>query len=113
MGDQHGADDSSSVSPTDALSHPLRRHLVEYLLHWEGKERGMVLVVNEIARFKARSGYDSSEEISLRSARIDLQEQHIPTLEGAGIVTHDTDEDMLALADSPETIHSYLEEAEE
>ncbi|QPV61984.1 hypothetical protein I7X12_14655 [Halosimplex litoreum] len=95
----------------DGLDHPLARLVVRALLDESDGERGMVLLVNEAARFKAASDGETMDAITLDTVRAELVEEHIPALESAGIATYDENEDSLSLAGSEGEVRIRLEEA--
>ncbi|QLH79513.1 hypothetical protein HZS55_20415 [Halosimplex rubrum] len=95
----------------DGLDHPLARLVVRTLLEQSDGERGMVLLVNEAARFKAASDGETIDAITLDTVRAELVEERIPPMEAAGIVTYDEDEDTLALVDPERAVRARLEDA--
>lgn len=106
--DERSAPDDA---PADPFGHPVRRHLAEYLLGKELGEAGMIVVVNEIARFKAGSGGETLDDVTLQTVREELEAYHVPVLEEGGIVERDLDEDRLSLASEREWVRRRLEEA--
>jgi DNA-binding transcriptional ArsR family regulator len=92
----------------DALAHPVRRRIVEYVLETEDQRQAMVLLVNEIARFKAESGDESGEEILLNTVRQELEDRHVPRLERAGVLTYDRQNDLVRLAASPTAVRARI-----
>ncbi|WP_436906816.1 hypothetical protein [Halosimplex marinum] len=95
----------------DGLDHPLARLVVRALLDEPDGERGMVLLVNEAARFKAASDGETLDAITLDTIRAELVDECIAPLEAADVVTHDEDEDTLSLVGSKREARSRLAEA--
>lgn len=95
---------------TEVLSDPIRRRIVEYVLETEDHRRAMVLLTNEIARFKAANGYGSGEELRLHAVRRELRDRHFPRLEQAGILTYSSEEERVQLTASPTAVRAELEE---
>lgn len=110
MGEDRDGGSSSPEDAIDALSHPVRRHVVKFLLEKasHGQEVGMSLLVNEIARFKAQDLAVSPEDCHLGTVRTELEDTHLPRLEQAGLLTVDTADDRVTLTESATTIRSYL-----
>lgn len=100
------------MEDTGALTDPIRRRIVEYVLETEDHERAMVLLTNEIARFKAANGYGSDEEIRLNAVRRELEGRHFPRLERAGLLAYSGEKDRVALAASPAAVRAELERAD-
>lgn len=98
MGDGSERDDGDATSPATALSHPTRRRVVELLCDADGGEKGMVLVLNAVARFKAETDLDVGESVELGAVRDELEADHLPALEAAGLVRHDEAADAVELA---------------
>ncbi|MFB6140189.1 MAG: hypothetical protein ABEJ26_07115 [Halosimplex sp.] len=103
----------SSVSADGPLARPLSRALVELLLDADGNEKGMVLLVNEAARFKAASSGETLDEITLETVREEILDEHVGPLERAGLVAYDGEEDRLSLADSERAVRARLDAASE
>lgn len=92
----------------NALAHPVRRRIAEYVLEADDQRRAMILLVNEIARFKAESGDESGEEILLSTVRQELEDRHVPRLERAGILAYDRQSDLVRLAASPTEVRARI-----
>lgn len=81
-GSDRGEGTSPSEAPADVLSHPVRRHIVTYLLNHasEGQELGMSMFVNEMARFKAYDPDGAPEKYQLGTVRTELEDHNLPRL---------------------------------
>lgn len=110
MGDDTDDDGSSTTPAVAALSHPVRRHVVEYLLDRAAHREavGMTLLVNEVARFKAQTCDDAPESYQLDTVRTALEDHHLPRLEVAGLIAAHDAEDQVVVTESPATIRRYL-----
>lgn len=70
----------------------------------------MVLVANDVARFKAERG---CEEYGVAAVREELLAEHVPVLVERGIVRYDEPEDRLELTADPDAVRERVGAVEE
>lgn len=109
------ADGAPSPDAVDALAHPIRRRIIQYLLDTAsgGYQLGMSLLVNEIARFKASHPDVAREAFQLGTVRKELEDRHLPRLEAADLLRHDQEDDRVILTETELTLQEHLNAADD
>lgn len=101
-------DPSPLPTPREAVDHPLRRAVVEYLFDADDDEVRLKRVVAAVAASEAGPPVGPVRKRTLESIQVELGKRHLATLEVAGLVTYHIDRNTLALAESPEAVRRHL-----